>query len=982
MKNSRLRSGLFPAGGSMVVSLLLIAAGSSAGTNGFLKNVSTGLAVLGGQNAAGLYDRALAVMASDCGWKAEPANSGLTTADWNSIRAAREAQRHAMIVSARGYRAPNPGQKWETEFDGGGFLTQPEQGDWRWGLELRTYGFPGHEQTATKAHATKAEGRRLTYERGTDLSEWFVNDRSGLEHGFTVAKRPNGPERNKAPLQFAFSVLGNLRPVIASDGSEVRFVNESGVAIVTYNKLEVLDADGRSLPAHFVAGTEGLIVSVAESTARYPITVDPIAQQAYVKASNTDAGDLFGSSIAIFGDTVVVGAPNENSAATGINGNQSNNSAVNAGAAYVFVRNGSSWSQQAYLKASNTGAGDLFGISVAISGDTVVVGAQLEASAATGINGNQSDNSAPDAGAAYVFVRNGATWTQQAYLKASNTDANDVFGRSVAISGNTIVVGASGEASAATGVNGVQSDNSAPGAGAAYVFVRDGNTWTQQAYLKASQAGPAAFGFDVAISGDTAVVGEEESSGAAYVFVRSGTTWTQQALLTASNAEAGDFFGMAVAISGNTSVVGAQHEASAATGINGNQSDNSATDAGAAYVFVRNGTTWMQQAYLKGSNTEAFDRFGVRVAISGDTAVVGAIGEDSSATGVNGDESDNTSSFAGAAYVFFRSGSTWTEQAYLKASNTGAFDEFGYSVAISGDTVAIGAWDEGSAATGINGDQSDNSAGTAGAAYIFAGLPATAAIQNISARAQVLTGGNVLIGGFIIGPTGNKDVLVRGLGPTLGDLGITGFLPDPTLDLRNGNQTQIAINDNWKDTQQAAIQATGKAPPHDSEPAILQTGLASGNYTAILAGKNSTTGVGLLEIYDQSPASTAQLTNISSRGMVGTNTNVMIAGFITAVAENRVIVRALGPTLIQFGVTGVLTDPVLGLFDANGNAVAANDNWQQSSQVSEIQNSGFAPPSAAESAIISIRPLGNTTAVVSGKNGTTGVALVEVYKLP
>jgi hypothetical protein len=946
----------------MVVSLLLIAVGS--------------------QNAAGLYNSTVTAIASDGSWKAEPPNSGLTTADWNSIRAAREAQRHAIIVSDRGYRAPNPGQKWATEFDGAGFLTQPEQGDWRWGLELRSYGFPGHEQTATKARATKAEGQRLTYERGTDLSEWFVNDRSGLEHGFTLAKRPNGPEKNKAPLQFAFSVLGNLRPVIASDGSEVWFVNECGVAIVTYNKLEVLDADGKSLPAHFGAAMDGLVLSVDESTARYPLTVDPIAQQVYVKASNTDAGDHFGSSIAIFGDTVVVGAPNESSAAIGINGNQSDNSAANAGAAYVFVRNGSSWSQQAYLKASNTGAGDFFGIAVAISGDTVVVGAQLEESAATGINGNQSDNSASNAGAAYVFVRNGMTWTQQAYLKASNTDANDVFGRSVAISGNTIVVGASGEASAATGVNGNQSDNSAPGAGAAYVFVRNGNTWTQQAYLKASQAGAAAFGFAVAISGDTAVVGEEESSGAAYVFVRNATTWTQQALLTASNAEAGDFFGMSVAISGNTVVVGAQHEASAATGINGNQSDNSAADAGAAYVFVRNGTTWMQQAYLKGSNTEAFDRFGVRVAISGDTLVVGAIGEASSATGINGDESDNSSSFAGATYVFFRTGSTWTQQAYLKASNTGAFDQFGYSVAIWGDTVAIGAWDESSAATGFNGNQSDNTAAVSGAAYIFAGLPATAAIQNISTRAQVLTGGNVLIGGFIIGGTGNKDVLVRGLGPTLGDLGVTGFLADPTLDLRNSSQVQIATNDNWKDTQQGAIQATGKAPPHDSESAIVQTSLAPGNYTAILAGKNNTTGLGLLEIYDQSPASTAQLTNISSRGMVGTNSNVMIAGFITAVAENRVIVRALGPTLIQFGVTGVLTDPVLGLFDANGNAIASNDNWQQSSQASEIQNSGFAPPNAAEPAIISIRPLGNTTAVVSGKNGTTGVALVEVYKLP
>ena len=906
----------------------------------------------------------------------------ITTADWNGIRAAREAHQHAIIVSAGGYRAVNPAQKWQTEFDGVGFLTQPEQGDWRWGLKLRSYGFPGHEQTATKARTTKAEGQCVTYERETNLSEWFVNDRKGLEHGFTIAKRLDGPDKNKAPLQFAFSVLGNLRPVIASDGREVRFVNESGLAIVTYDKLEALDADGRSLPAHFVAGPEGLILSVDESTARYPVTVDPIAQQAYVKASNTDASDLFGSSISISGDTVVVGAPNESSSATGINGNQSSNSASFAGAAYVFVRNGSTWSQQAYLKASNTGAGDLFGISVAISGDTVVVGAQLEASASTGINGNQSNNSAAKAGAAYVFVRNGTTWTQQAYLKASNTDANDEFGRSVAISGNTVVVGATGEASAATGVNGNQSDNSAPGTGAAYVFVRNGTTWTQQAYLKPSQVGETEFGFSVAISGDTAVVGDEESSGAAYVFVRGGSTWTQQARLTASNAEAGDFFGMSVAISGDTVVVGAQHEGSAATGINGNQFDNSAPDAGAAYVFVRSGGIWMHQAYLKASNTEASDRFGIRVAISGDTVVIGAIGEASAATGVNGDQSDNSDAFAGATYVFFRSGSTWTQQAYLKASNTDAFDEFGYSVAISGDTVAIGAWDESSAATGIDGNQSDNSAGLSGAAYVFAGLPATATIQNISTRAQVLTAGNVLIGGFIIGGTGTKSILVRGLGATLGDLGVTGFLADPTLDLRNGNQIQIATNDNWKDTQQAEIQATGKAPAHDSEPAILQTSLAPGKYTAILAGKNNTTGVGLVEVYDQDPAGTAQLTNISSRGMVGTNSNVMIGGFITGVAENRVIVRALGPTLIQFGVTGVLMDPVLGLFDANGNAIASNDNWQQSSQASEIQTSGLAPPNATEPAIISIRPLGNTTAIVTGKNGTTGVALVEVYKLP
>src|SRR5262249_28586387 len=163
-------------------------------------------------------------------------------------------------------------------------------------------------------------------------------------------------------------------------------------------------------------------------------------QQAYLKASNTDAADRFGYSVAISGDTIVVGAYGESSKATGINGNQSDNSANLAGAAYVFVRSGTAWRQQAYLKASNTDAGDRFGNSVAVSGDTVVVGAVLESSNATGVNGDQINNSAAGAGAAYVFVRSGATWNQQAYLKASNTDAADQFGVSVAISGDTVVV--------------------------------------------------------------------------------------------------------------------------------------------------------------------------------------------------------------------------------------------------------------------------------------------------------------------------------------------------------------------------------------------------------------------------------------------------------------------------------------------------------------------------------------------------------------
>lgn len=480
------------------------------------------------------------------------------------------------------------------------------------------------------------------------------------------------------------------------------------------------------------------------------------AQQAYLKASNTGAQDLFGIQTAISGDTIVVAAPNEDSRAIGVNGNQSDNSATDSGAAYIFVRSGTNWVQQAYLKASNTDAGDGFGWSVAISGDTVVVGAPGEDSAATGINGDQTDNSLAQpgfdgAGAAYVFVRTGTNWSQQAYLKASNTGKGDNFGGGVAISGNTVVVAAPAESSAATGVNGNQNDDSAFDSGAAYVFVRDGTHWTQQAYLKASNTEGAApparplgdefGGGGLAISGDTIVVaaifedsnatgvnGDQSNnsstdSGAGYVFVRSGTNWSQQAYLKASNTGAGDLLGVGASVSGDTIAVAAPGEDSSATGVNGSQTNNLAADSGAVYVFVRNGTNWSQQAYVKASNTGAADNFGEPTALEGDILVVGAEGEDSNATGINGIQSNNSASYSGAAYVFVRSGTNWSQQAYLKASNTGANDAFA-SAAVSGDTVVVGAIGESSNATGVNGNQSNNSAQSSGAAYVFTGFGA------------------------------------------------------------------------------------------------------------------------------------------------------------------------------------------------------------------------------------------------------------------
>lgn len=472
-----------------------------------------------------------------------------------------------------------------------------------------------------------------------------------------------------------------------------------------------------------LAGVALAALACALSTSAAQVT-----QQAYFKSSNTSPGDIFGVSVAISGDTLVVGAPYESSNAQGVNGVQDNDGSPYAGAAYVFVRLGDQWVQQAYLKASNADVADFFGWSVGISGNTIIVGAFGESSSGSGLNADPGDNLAFGAGAAYIFVRNGSNWTQQAYLKASNANAEDYFGISVAVDGDVAVVGAEEEASAATGVNGNQSDNSAPKSGAAYVFNRSGTTWTQQAYLKATTAVAGDyFGCAVSVSGETVVVGaprQEESAGAAHVFARQNGTWRPQGVLRASNRGLADRFGAAVAISGDTLVAGAFAEDSDATGVNGNGSNNNAPSSGAAYVFARTGTNWQQQAYLKASNTSSSWEssgalFGYAVAVSSNAVLVGAPNECSAATGVNGNQTDFSALGSGAAYLFTRTGTNWTQQAYLKACNTEADDGFGFSVALSGSTLLAGAYYEDGGGIGVNSDDYDNTAGNAGAAYLF-----------------------------------------------------------------------------------------------------------------------------------------------------------------------------------------------------------------------------------------------------------------------
>jgi hypothetical protein len=450
----------------------------------------------------------------------------------------------------------------------------------------------------------------------------------------------------------------------------------------------------------------------------------------YFKASNTGRSDRFGQALAMSGNTLAVGAPFEDTTGSG-------ESARAPGAVYVFERGPSGWSQQAFLKASNALVADRFGWSVALNGDVLAVGAVRESSASRGINGSQGETSALRSGAVYVFVRQGQHWTQQAYIKASNTDGDDWFGQSVALSGmgrwfsdedseDVLVVGADGEDSSSREV---QSDNNSSRSGAAYVFVREGTAWRQAAYLKAdTPTKDSHFGAAVAVSGDTVVVGEPRSAvggvGAVHVFERSAGTWRESVRLEAAHPGEGDGFGEALALDGDLLAIGAPGEDSAARGIGGDPSSDGAPESGAVYIFTRQqGGGFQPTAYLKASNASERHGFGTSVDLSGPLLVVGASGEGSGSTGVDGNQADQSVPLSGAAYVFALEAKVWVQRHYLKATNPDSTDWFGIDVAVGAAGIAVGAPDEDSNSLGINGAQGNDVLSdlgfNSGAVYVF-----------------------------------------------------------------------------------------------------------------------------------------------------------------------------------------------------------------------------------------------------------------------
>jgi len=378
-----------------------------------------------------------------------------------------------------------------------------------------------------------------------------------------------------------------------------------------------------------------LALAVGHSTPTFATDCDPDLIDK-VSAADGSATDSFGLSAAVDGDTAVIGAVWDD------------DHGFNSGSAYVFVRSGGAWVQQAKLLAPDGAANDNFGRSAGISGDTIVIGAQND------------DDHGTDSGSANIFVRTGNTWTWQAKLTASDGAPLDRLGWQIDISGDTVVASSH------------RDNDHGPDSGSAYVFVRapDG-TWFQEAKLRASDAAPAdEFGHAVAISGDTILIGAYKnddagsSSGAAYVFVRGESgAWTEQAKLTASNANTGYHFARFLDLDGDTALIGSPFYWP--------------LNYGSAYIFVRQGDEWTEQTMLTAQVLRTQEWFGSAVAISGDTAVVGSFF-------INDDD-------PGTAHVFRNTNGTWVLDRILRADDGAFGDAFGRHLALDGETALIAA---------------------------------------------------------------------------------------------------------------------------------------------------------------------------------------------------------------------------------------------------------------------------------------------------
>lgn len=594
----------------------------------------------------------------------------LVPGDRKSLGAALHAARHAVSPVGGGessnpvnegtrYFAVNPGQRLSFRFLDGAVRIGPSRGGvWQGTLRLVSP-LPNSAGPTVPSGA----GDRVEYQHPGGLTEWYENRSDGIEHGMILRERPaRAPGSDAVRIELELLGLTARRESVAekpnTDGATLELVDqETGAAVLRYGGLRVWDAEHRPLPARLEAQGSLLAVVVEDRDALYPVTIDPVitSLEAELNRQGSGAGgadDLFGAAVSLSDDgtMALVGASQADLAA-----------GRDAGIALVFVRRGGEWTLQAELRADAPAGWDYFGCAVSLAGDGKT--------ALVGVYGRDPQSGWDEAGGAYVFVRSGSVWSQQATLSASDRMPYDHFGRSVSLSGdgNTALIGAP------------QDDTvSFADVGSAYIFSRTGASWSQQTKLNASDGvGGDSFGTSVSISidGNRALVGTPSddappgwNQGSAYVFARSGGVWTLEAKLTASDGTNNDQFGSAVCLSANgaTAVIGAPY-------------DYSATGdyyAGSAYVFAWTGTAWEQQVKLTATDAASGDQLGASVSVSGDGNLVIA--------GARGDEVGE-----GSAYVFSRSGGTWTQQTKLTDGDGPNTDEFGSAVVVSRDGLTL-----------------------------------------------------------------------------------------------------------------------------------------------------------------------------------------------------------------------------------------------------------------------------------------------------
>jgi len=550
------------------------------------------------------------------GWLACVCGSAATAP--TALREAFERTIYALRDSGDGsWRGENRAQRLTLEFNVGTVrLTHPKGGvDFR----LASYGYGDRLAKPATARSIVKEDR-LEYHRG-NLTEWYLNGSQGLEQGFTFQRRP-GHSRNR-PLQIALAVTGDLN--LSRQQGAVLFSSNAGGVVMRYAGLTARDARGRTLPSRLEVRGREIRIVVDDREARYPLVVDPTwsQQQVPLTASDGYANDLFGTSIAMSADTAVIGVPG------GYGGK---------GAAYVFIQSSGTWNYQATLTVPGGLSGDSFGFSVAISGNTVVVGAP-------GTNNGQ--------GTAYAFVQGDGTWSAEGFPLVSAEGGGAIsFGSSVALDGSTVLVGA---------------NNGNGGMGAAYVFTLNGDEWTEQAQLLATLDGGNGDGFGgtVALSGTIALIAAPGhfGTGAVYAFVGSGSTWSQQQEITPSDSNAGSF-GDSVSLSGSTALIGAPQY----------NVDGAAT--GAAYVFTLSQGTWSQQQLITVSDGADGDQFGFAASVNGALAFVGAPTR-------NGSQ--------GSVFAIALIDGTWTIQQELSVTDPDGNGLFGASVAVVGGVAIAGA---------------------------------------------------------------------------------------------------------------------------------------------------------------------------------------------------------------------------------------------------------------------------------------------------